>query len=98
MLPWQRSACWFCSLAVLVALLIPFAGTSGRACITNSTGAFIQNAHFGPIFLSDMDEPGRWGQLGGVAWPLRVWQVLSLLSILSCACLAWWLAWFPLRT
>ena len=72
---------------------IPFVLTEGRACITNATGAFIQNAHFGPIFLSDMDEPGRWSQLGGVEWPLIVWQLLTAASIVSTAVVGWWIAW-----
>lgn len=74
----------------LLGGLAPLASSRGRACLTSATGAFIQNAHFGPIFLSDMDEPGRWGQLGGVVWPWWIWQALSVLSIVSCACLAWW--------
>ncbi len=68
-------------LGVGLLLLLPMFSTSGRACITNATGCFIQNAHFGPIFLSDMDEPGRWGTLDGVCWSLRFWQTLTLLAI-----------------
>ncbi len=80
------------SLALFVSLL-PLVLTQGRACITNSTGAFIQNGHFGPIFLSDMDEPGRWGELGGVEWPLWVWTTLSGLALMSIGAIAWWVAW-----
>ncbi len=72
-------------LGLLFVGAIPWIATGGNACLTNSTGTFVQNAHFGPIFLSDMDEPGRWSQLGGVEWPLAFWKVLSLLAILTCA-------------
>ncbi len=89
----ERRVCASAALAACVIMLVPFATTQGRACLTNATGAFIQNAHFGPIFLSDMDEPGRWGDLGGVEWPLLVWQVLSLFAIASSSVLAWWAAW-----
>lgn len=88
-----RVLCASAASLVFLVSLIPFASTAGRASITNATGAFIQNAHFGPIFLSDMDEPGRWSQLGGVEWPLFVWQVLTVASIASGAAIAWWLAW-----
>lgn len=89
----QRTLSWALGIIVCIALFVPFAATSGRACITNATGAFIQNGHFGPIFLSDMDEPGRWSDLGGVSWPLWLWQFLTVLSIATCASLAWWSAW-----
>ncbi len=86
-------------LCIASATLTLFAGatplilSAGNACLTNSTGTFIQNAHFGPIFLSDMDEPGRWSQLGGVAWPLVIWKVLSCAAVASSAVVAWWFAW-----
>ncbi|MCC6511959.1 MAG: glycosyltransferase family 39 protein [Pirellulaceae bacterium] len=89
----SRRLCVCVAAFVLLVGLSPLVATSGRAHITNSTGAFIQNAHFGPIFLSDMDLPGRWGDLCGVAWPAWVWQCLSVLSIVGAACLAWWAAW-----
>ena len=95
-----------CSLGAVVGLIcamLPLVTSSGRACLTSATGAFIQNAHYGPIFLSDMDEPGRWGTLDGVAWPLWIWQLLSVLAIISASCLAWWLLctlahWFVERS
>lgn len=72
---------------------IPFLITSGSAHLTSATGNFIQNGHHGPIFLSDMDEPGRWGELAGVEWPHWVWQLLTLLSIFSASTFAWWASW-----
>lgn len=90
---WQR---WSCDTAAIVVLgLGAFAlvASRGKACITNATGAFVQNAHFGPIFLSDMDEPGRWGQLDGVAWPIGIWTILSAFAIVSSALLTWWGMW-----
>lgn len=92
----DRSAKRICmAVAVLVLLggATPLLLTRGNACLTNSTGAFIQNAHFGPIFLSDMDEPGRWADLGGVAWPLWVWTLLSLVALVAISAVAWWGAW-----
>jgi hypothetical protein len=91
--------CFIVASLALLGALTPLVSSRGRACLTNATGAFIQNAHFGPIFLSDMDEPGRWGLLGGVEWPLWIWQLLSALSLLSVTALAWWgtctlLNWF----
>ncbi len=80
-----------CALCILVFGVTPWIATSGNACLTNSTGTFVQNAHFGPIFLSDMDEPGRWSQLGGVAWPLLFWKALSLLAVVSCSVVVWWI-------
>jgi hypothetical protein len=50
-------------------------------------GQFLQNAHFGPIILSDAYDPGRWGDMGGVVWPEMVWQIIAVLSILSFAVL-----------
>lgn len=65
------------------SLLLPFVVTRGRACLTSATGTFLQNAHFGPIFLSDTYETQRWDDMGGVMWPVAVWQCLSLLAILT---------------
>jgi hypothetical protein len=91
--PGTRRACHLgAALAGLLALL-PWLATSGRVSLTSATGNFIQNAHFGPIFLSDMDEPSRWGSLNGVEWPFWIWQSLSLLSLLSVAAMAWWAMW-----
>lgn len=78
---------------VLLGGLLPLIVTSGRAHLTNATGSFIQNGHFGPIFLSDMDEPGRWGTLAGVAWPIWFWKLLTLLSFVSSAAFGWWVSW-----
>ena len=89
----SRHTCMVVSGIVLLGGLSPLLLTQGRACITNSTGTFLQNGHFGPIFLSDMDEPGRWGELDGVAWPLWVWTLLSAVSLLSSGAIAWWVAW-----
>ncbi len=89
----SRRICTSIACLVLFLGLLPLVLTQGRACITNSTGAFIQNGHFGPIFLSDMDEPGRWGELGGVEWPLRVWTALSVLALMSIGAIVWWVAW-----
>ena len=81
------------ALSVFAAGFIPFAMTGGNACLTNSTGVFISNAHFGPIFLSDMDEPQRWSDLGNVRWPLLYWKIVSLVAIINSAIFAWWIAW-----
>ncbi len=70
---------------VLLAGMAPLLITRGGSCITNATGVFVQNGHFGPIFLSDMDEAGRWGTLDGVAWPMFLWQLLSIVAILTLA-------------
>lgn len=88
-----RRVCMGAAIFVLLVGFSPLVLTQGRACITNSTGAFIQNGHYGPIFLSDLDEPGRWGELNGVAWPLWVWTSLSIVALLSSSMVAWWVAW-----
>lgn len=96
----SRSERYFCHCGAAVALIaggLPLAMTAGRAHLTNATGSFIQNGHYGPIFLSDMDEPQRWGTLGGVQWPPSVWQALSVLSILSAGAVAWWASWAVLQ-
>jgi hypothetical protein len=91
--PKARRVCrWGAAFAGVLALL-PWLATSGRAALTSATGNFIQNAHFGPIFLSDMDEPSRWGSLNGVEWPFWIWQSLSLLSLVTVAAMAWWAMW-----
>ncbi len=91
--PKQRVICVTVASLTTIAWFAPFVATSGRACITNSTGCFLQNGHWGPIFLSDMDEPGRWGELNGVQWPLLVWQLLTIASILSWGLVMAWGAW-----
>ena len=88
-----RRVCMGFAIFVLLVGFAPLVLTLGRACITNSTGAFIQNGHYGPIFLSDMDELGRWGELDGVAWPLWVWTSLSIVALLSSSMVFWWGAW-----
>lgn len=85
--------CHSAASVTVLLLLIPLMLSQGRACLTSATGTFIQNAHFGPIFLSDMDEPGRWGDLGGVTWPLLFWQLLTVVSIGTVGLLAWWGTW-----
>lgn len=90
--------CLAIAILVLLGGAAPLVLTRGNACLTNSTGAFIQNAHFGPIFLSDMDEPGRWADLCGVAWPLGFWTLLSLLALLAVSAVAWWGAWTVLKS
>ncbi len=91
---------WMCRLGAMVVFLggaLPLLLTAGRAHLTSATGSFIQNGHFGPIFLSDMDEPGRWGTLGGVVWPVWTWQLLSWLSVVSAASMGWWMTWTVLQ-
>lgn len=67
--------------AGLAATLTVFAKTRGEAYLTQSTGYCLQNAHVGPILLSDGYDPGRWGDMGGVQWPVWSWQVLSIASM-----------------
>lgn len=74
-------------LATGGCLLTPFLLTRGRACLTSATGTFLQNAHFGPIFLSDAYEHQRWDDMGGVAWPMIVWQLLSCCAVVVCGLL-----------
>lgn len=57
--------------------------TGGSAHLTNATGYFLQNAHFGPILLADNYEPGRWGNMNDVAWPSMFWQALTVASFAS---------------
>ena len=91
--PKARLACNVGAVVVGVVVFCPLLATEGRACLTSATGNFIQNAHFGPIFTSDMDEPGRWGSLNGVVWPRWIWQTLSLLSLLTVMAMSWWGFW-----
>ena len=85
---------WASGTALLVGLLLlsAFAITMGRIHLTSATGYFLQNAHFGPIFLSDLDYSNV-GRMDGVTWPLIVWQTLTVLSILNTAHLAWWVVY-----
>ncbi|WP_442510664.1 ArnT family glycosyltransferase [Novipirellula sp. SH528] len=73
---------------VAVALLVPFVATQGRACLTSATATFIQNAHLGPIFLSDFEIPERWCDMGGVSWPIEIWKFVTALSIANTGLLA----------
>lgn len=77
----QRRVCVLLMAATGLLLAAPLVASSGGVCLTNVTGFYIQNGHAGPIFLADMDEPGRWGQLDGVAWPLWVWQLATVVVI-----------------
>jgi hypothetical protein len=75
--------------ALLVAAMVgPFLAAGGRWYLTNATGYFLQNAHFGPVILSDAYDPGRWGDMGGVAWLVSIWQILTLLSLTNLGLLA----------
>jgi len=88
-----------CDAAAAMAMLLialPFVVTGGNACMTNSTGFLIQNGHAGPVFLADMDEPGRWGQLDGVEWPLFVWQIATIVVIAVDGLFVWWLTWLTI--
>lgn len=88
-LPWMlgriRKSGWVATGVCVLSFLAPFVGTSGRACLTNATGYFLQNAHFGPILLSDAYDPGRWGDMGDVIWPLVFWQVVSVVALIAAA-------------
>jgi hypothetical protein len=93
----ERRCCLIVSVLVTGLAATPFLATRGRACLTTSTGTAIQNAHIGPVLLADQFEPGRWGDLGGVAWPTIVWQVLTVCSFCVVGLLVWWLTWLLLR-
>ena len=69
------------SLVFTLLMFMPLVATQGRACLTSATGTLIQNAHLGPILLSDFDTPGRWSDMGDVTWPAIVWQLLTVASI-----------------
>ena len=86
-----RARRWARRSALLVGslLLAVFVFTMGRTYLTSATGYFLQNAHFGPIFLSDLDYSNV-GRMDGVTWPLFTWQTLTVISILNTAHLAWW--------
>jgi len=86
-----RARRWALGTAVITGglLLTAFLVTAGRAHISSATGYFLQNAHFGPVFLSDLDYSNV-GRMGGVTWPVICWQILTLLSIANASQLAWW--------
>ncbi|HIF00852.1 MAG TPA: hypothetical protein EYG03_31285 [Planctomycetes bacterium] len=88
----RRRICGAAAVAAVLLLAAPFVMTQGGACVTNSTGNYIQNGHAGPVFMADMDEPGRWGTLDGVEWPLTVWQILTVAVILVDGLIVWWVA------
>ena len=89
----QRRICDMAAVVFMCLVTVPFVISGGGACLTNSTGFYIQNGHAGPVFLADMDEPGRWGQLGGVEWPLLVWQILTVVMIAIDGLMIWWVMW-----
>lgn len=60
--------------------------------ITNATGYFVQNGHFGPILLSDAYDPGLWGDMGAVEWNPIVWQTLTYFSLVSALSFAFYVA------
>ena len=76
--------------AVVAALSGALYSTHGEAYLTNGggTGPFLQNAHFGPILLSDSYDPGRWSDMGNVVWPAAIWQAISLMAILATGLMA----------
>ncbi|MBT4691722.1 MAG: hypothetical protein HOB73_00070, partial [Planctomycetaceae bacterium] len=78
---------WLFAGVVLFGPLAILFGTGGRAVITQSVGYFLQNAHFGPVLFADLPHAdGSWSYLGEVKWTPLVWQVITVLSILSMAC------------
>ena len=70
---------------VLVMWSSVFVVSQGRAYVTQATGYILYNAHLGPILLGDQNEPGRWSDMGGIQWPSLIWQVITLLCIVSWA-------------
>ena len=84
---WPR---WAAMLGSALGLLVlaGFILSGGRAYLTSATGYFMQNAHFGPVILSDAYDPGRWGDIGGVEWPSVVWKMITVLSIIGFTLLA----------
>lgn len=67
--------------AIAAVWLGLFLASQGRAHLTQATGYILYNAHLGPILLGDQNDPGRWSDIGGVAWPAFVWQTLTVASI-----------------
>ncbi|MGY8733446.1 MAG: glycosyltransferase family 39 protein [Pirellulales bacterium] len=80
---------WRFAGVALIGLLAILFWTGGRGVITQSVGYFLQNAHFGPVLFADLPHPdGSWSYLGDVKWTPLAWQVITVLSILSVACVA----------
>ena len=78
---------WLLAGVVLLGPLAILFWTGGRGVITQSVGYFLQNAHFGPVLFADLPHAdGSWSYLGDVKWTPLVWQVITVLSILSGAC------------
>jgi len=83
---WTRRTQIAGAVGLLPAVFFVLRG--GRAILTSATGPSVQNAHFGPILLSDCFELGRWGDIGGVTWPTTVWFLATLLSFASLVIIA----------
>lgn len=83
---WTRRTLACAAIGSLPALFFVLLGC--RAVLTSATGPTLQNAHFGPILLSDCFEPGRWGDLGGVEWPFALWFIATMASFSSFAIVA----------
>ncbi|MEZ6126529.1 MAG: hypothetical protein R3C49_25690 [Planctomycetaceae bacterium] len=78
----------YASAIAIAAAMVAMISTSGRAVLTSATGTLLQNAHLGPIFLSDFENPARWGDMGGVSWPLIVWQGITVAAVVNFGLLA----------
>ncbi|MBL99465.1 MAG: hypothetical protein CMM06_07195 [Rhodopirellula sp.] len=76
---------WWIGLVCLLWAGV-FVATGGRTYITQSVGYFLHNAHLGPVLFADPPHPdGSWTYLGDVKWIPLIWQILTLMSILSLA-------------
>ena len=71
---------------VAIGLLGVFITYGGRLFITQTTGYFLQNGHFGPILLAD----AKISSMADVIWPDWIWQVISVGCILSFSVIVWW--------
>lgn len=71
---------------VALGLLGMFFGYGGRLFITQTTGYFLQNAHFGPVLLADAEI----ANMAQVVWSSWIWKTLSVGSILSFSVIVWW--------
>ena len=79
------SAGWVTAV-VAIGLLGLFTAYGGRLFITQTTGYFLQNGHFGPILLADAGI----SSMADVIWPEWIWQVISVGCILSFSVVVWW--------
>ncbi|MEM6469625.1 MAG: hypothetical protein AAF802_08630 [Planctomycetota bacterium] len=77
-----RAFPWF-GIIVSGIWSVLFIVSGGRAYVTQATGYILYNAHLGPVLLGDQNDPGRWSDLGGVAWPAWIWQLVTIASITS---------------